>query len=82
MRKYKNCETQELQQAVCNMCGKNMKVNKGRLEEGAFHAEMPWGYFSEKDGEIHSLDLCEACYDKWIKSFAVEVTVKKNRELI
>ena len=82
MRKYKNYKTRELQQVVCNMCGKTMKVNKGILEEGVFHAEMPWGYFSEKDGEVHSLDLCESCYDKWIKDFAVEVTVKKNRELL
>jgi len=32
--------------------------------------EKQWGYFSQKDGENHVLDICEECYDKWRSSFA------------
>ena len=41
-----------------------------------------WGYFSEKDGETHSFDLCEECYDRITGQFAVPVEKKDELELI
>ena len=32
-----------------------------------------WGYFSEKDGIKHRWSLCENCYDKLIRGFAIPV---------
>ena len=50
--------------------------------EGVCHVEVPWGYFSEMDGEVHSFDLCEECYRKLIKEFAIPVTVRERKELL
>ena len=36
-----------------------------------------WGYFSKKDGETHSFDLCEECYDKWIGGFQIPVGIQE-----
>ena len=47
----------------CNMCGKRIKEEAGILKEDYLVIEKKWGYFSEKDGEIHKIRLCEECYD-------------------
>ena len=52
------------------------------VKEGILSVEKCWGYFSEKDGEIHELDLCEECYNKLIKQFKIPVTVKKQKEFV
>lgn len=44
MRKY--TKSGELLRAVCNCCGKELKVENGILKEGIFSAENIWGYFS------------------------------------
>ena len=44
--------------------------------------EIPWGYFSQKDGELHKIMLCEACYDEWIRSFQIPVEITENVELL
>lgn len=66
----------------CNMCGREIKIEKGMVQEGVLSIEQTWGYFSEKDGEQHSFDLCERCYDKLIHQFKLPVTVKKQKELL
>lgn len=66
---------------ICNKCGKELEVKNGIVREGFFHGEIYWGYFSRKDGEKHSFDLCEDCYDELAGSFAVEVTVEDETEL-
>lgn len=70
-------EQKELKKMVCNCCGKELMVKGGIVREGVFSAECSWGYFSEKDGETHSFDLCEECYDKWIGGFKIPVEVRK-----
>ena len=47
----------------CNVCGKKLFVEKGILKEDAFEAKKQWGYFSKKDGMLHSFVICEKCYD-------------------
>ena len=66
----------------CNMCGKKIKMENDRVREGVLSVEKSWGYFSEKDGEVHSFDLCEKCYDRLISQFEIPVTVKKQTELL
>ncbi|RGO25556.1 hypothetical protein DXB23_06645 [Dorea sp. OM02-2LB] len=70
-------EQKELKKMVCNCCGKELMVKGGIVREGVFSAEYSWGYFSEKDGETHSFDLCEECYDKWIGGFKIPVEIQK-----
>lgn len=80
MKKYKS--KGELESVYCNWCGKRLIVKDGILREGSAHFEINWDYFSEKDGEIHSFDLCEACYDALINQFKIAVQVKEQTELL
>ena len=59
----------ELESVWCNWCGKRLIVKDGILREGSAHFELTWDYFSEKDGEVHSFDLCESCYDELTNQF-------------
>ena len=70
------------QKVFCNKCGKKIKLDKGIVQEGIFDLEYMWGYFSKKDGEIHSFDLCEECYDKMISEFDIPVDVRESNEMI
>ena len=45
-------------------------------------ADIQFGFFSGKDGKKHSFDLCEECYDKMIKEFAIPVEEEEAVELI
>lgn len=69
-------------QAVCNKCGRKLLEENGIVKEGSCNITVNWGYFSEKDGEKHSITLCEACYDQWLKSFQIPVAIADNTELI
>lgn len=80
MRKYKS--DKELESMRCNWCGKRLMVKDGILREGAAHFEIPWDYFSEKDGEIHSFDLCEECYDELVNQFRLPVEIREQTELL
>ena len=84
MQIFKEKETweSELEQVVCNQCGKRLKVEDGILKEGGFSAEYAFDYFSEKDGYIYSLDLCEECFDLWIKGFKEPVRITETREFL
>ena len=70
-------EQKELKKIVCNCCGKELTVKDGIVIEGVFSADCSWGYFSKKDGETHSFDLCEECYDKWISGFQIPVGIQE-----
>lgn len=79
MRQYqlKNKETKEMKTIICNQCGKEIPVTDGHPEEGVFSVDHTWGYFSGKDGERHSFDLCEACYDKLLASFRLPADIEE-----
>ena len=44
---------------------------------GGIQCDQTWGYFSEKDGEHHSFDLCESCYDELLKSFLIPAEIEE-----
>ena len=80
MRKYN--ENGRLEAFFCNMCGKKLAVKEGILREGAASIDQAWGYFSEKDGEVHHFDLCEECYDRLTAEFAIPVDAEEAAELL
>ena len=67
----------EVEKIICNKCGKEILVKNGISEEDVLSIQKRWGYFSDKDNEVHEIDLCEECYDKWIATFAIPI--EKNR---
>ncbi len=66
----------------CNACGKMIKAENGILKEDVVRVEKEWGYFSERDTEIHLFHLCEQCYDKMIAKFKYPVTLLDNHEVL
>lgn len=66
-------EVKKVEKIVCNKCGKIIIVRNEIAEEEVLHIEKRWGYFSEKDNEVHEFDLCESCYDQMIAEFLIPV---------
>lgn len=77
MRQYQIKETKEINKIVCNQCGKEIEVIAATPREGVFSVDYTWGYFSDKDGEKHSFDLCESCYDKLLSSFQLPAEIEE-----
>lgn len=74
--KKKVCEV------YCNSCGKKIEITENKKREDYLFIKKEWGYFSKKDGEIHSIFLCEPCYDKWTEQFRIPVKVEEQTELL
>ncbi len=49
--------------------------------EDYFHFEKTWGYFSQKDGMTQEADICEACVDRWVRSFRSAPDVRERTEI-
>ena len=73
-------ENKKLKKMFCNQCGRQLRTENGMLMEAAYEGRQNFGYFSHKDGVTHSFDLCEACYDKLIGTFAIPVTETEEFE--
>lgn len=82
MREYEKGTEAKLMRAVCNRCGRAMKVEDGYLKEGCFHGRVTFGYFSRRDGVTHQFDLCEDCYEAVTAEFAVPVEENTESELL
>ena len=63
-------------------CYMQLLWTKDNDREGCVSLEIPFGFFSEKDGEIHCFDLCEFCYDRMIADFQIPVEIQEATELI
>lgn len=67
----------------CNRCGGEICA-EDQVEKASFltiHKE--WGYFSDKkDGLLHSMDICESCYEKMVASFVIPPEEKKVTEFV
>lgn len=66
----------------CNKCGKRIGTEEDLARGEMLHVEKVWGYFSKKDGERHTFDLCEECYDAIIADFEIPVAVSEENVLI
>ena len=73
MRQYHKKEIDEINKIICNKCGREIMIENGIVKADVFSAEKRWGYFSDKDNETHRFDLCEECYDEFVKSFLIPV---------
>jgi len=82
MRRYLQQKKNTLEKVVCNQCGRELELKNGIVQEGVFKGEVHWGYFSRKDGENHSFDLCEDCYERLIHSFSIPVTMEEETEFL
>ena len=76
MRQYKMQEKKEVEKIICNKCGKEILVENGVAEADMLSVQKRWGYFSNKDNDVHEFDLCEECYDKRIATFAIPIERK------
>ena len=77
MRRYTIKETKEIKTIICNQCGTEIPGTDGYPREGVFSVDHAGGYFSGKDGERHSFDLCEACYDRLLASFKLPADIEE-----
>jgi len=61
----------ELENVKCNVCGKEIPKNAVGYFEDHVSIAKTWGFHSPYDGEMHSIDLCIACYEAWISHFEI-----------
>lgn len=73
MRQYNLKETKEISKIICNKCGKEILVTRGMAKEDYLSVDKCWGYFSNKDNQEDSFDLCEECYDAFVKTFLIPI---------
>lgn len=69
-------------EVYCNKCSKLIKSNEDILQEDVLQIEKVWGYFSGRDGEKHTFDLCENCYENMINEFQIPVEISEESLLI
>jgi len=81
MRIYDAQKQNKIITVICNKCKKALKVEDDIIKDGIFEAEYRFGYFSRKDGEIHSFDLCEDCYDQIATGFLIPPEVAEVTEV-
>ena len=67
---------------VCHKCGRKHTNDHKKGQTGFCVIRTEWGYFSEKDGEIHEFTLCEKCYDDYTRKFLVPVFLTEQTELL
>lgn len=82
MKWMKNVQELKLKEMRCNVCGKKLKIEHGILKEDVFTVEKEWGYFSRKDLQIHTFNVCEKCYNKMVSNFVIPVDVSMKREVM
>lgn len=75
-------ENEKLVKIICNQCGKEHLVKYGMIHPDYLQVEKNWGYFSDKDGEHHSFDLCEECYDRLLAGFCIPASREEQTELL
>lgn len=68
----------------CNCCGKEIRIRENTqiaLEDYVV-IDKSWGYFSEKDGTRQKINICESCFEAWVKTFAVAPQESEELELL
>lgn len=82
MKIYNKEHKDQIEKVICNQCGKQIAMRNGIILEGVFSGRVSWGYFSSKDGECQSFDLCESCYDQMTEHFLIPVTKESETEML
>lgn len=82
MRRYEQGNSNNVIEAMCNMCGRNIKIQKGMITDGVMSIEYRWGYFSDFDGQTHSFDICQDCYKKLEKKFVIPIDREETNEML
>ena len=70
MRQYKTEETKAIEKYICNRCGREI------AEADVLSVDKRWGYFSDKDNEVHHFDLCEQCYDAIVSTVQIPIEIE------
>lgn len=78
-KRVKKKKTNEM---YCNVCGRQLEMENGILKEDVFEAAKEWGYFSNKDLEVHKFNICEDCYEEMISKFKIPVSILNKKEVI
>lgn len=68
MRNFRKVLKDELEDIVCDICGKSC-MNECSLAGGPAMAEYAtlegiWGYCSRRDEERHLCEMCEDCFER------------------
>lgn len=66
------------QTMICNGCGKEINTQV----QDFLKIQKAWGYFSQKDLEIHEFCLCEECYDRIISDLKIPVKIVEETEVL
>ena len=68
---------------ICNKCGRVLQEDAALIVlEDFVPIRKEWGYFSEKDGTVWEMTLCEDCIS-WLESeLVVPVTKTKQSEML
>ncbi|MBQ7915996.1 MAG: hypothetical protein IJ315_04325 [Firmicutes bacterium] len=76
MRQYKTIQVSKrvIDRVRCNCCARLIQ------DEEYFSAVKHWGYRSPYDTEVHAMDVCTDCYEKWIRSFAVSPVLEEESQ--
>lgn len=69
-------------QIRCNKCGTVIYTGEGVQKGDCLKVVKEWGYFSEKDREIHEFHLCEACYDAMVQKFVIPIQAQTTEEVL
>lgn len=75
MRKFKKVaiEKDVVEEIYCNICGEEITKNIHSHFDDYLHIEKVWGYHSKKDGKKDDFDVCQRCYEEWIKTFKISI---------
>lgn len=82
MRKYEQNGSNNVTEAMCNMCGRSIKIQNGMITDGVLSIDYKWGYFSDFDGQTHSFDICQDCYKKLEKKLIIPIEKTDTNELL
>lgn len=82
MSKKMQLNDKKINKVICNGCARVIITDNGIFKEDVVEIQKEWGYFSDKDLEIHSFHICESCYDKITSEFKVPVIRSKKKEVM
>ena len=77
-----NTMEKKMCEIYCNSCGERIEITNNRRKEDYLSIKKEWGYFSNKDTQIHEFKICERCYDRIVKQFEMSPKVTEKSEIL